>query len=123
MAVIVLVDDDPDLREMLEHVLRRAGHEVFSAANGTDGVQLCCAHPPALVIMDMIMPGKRGPESIQEIRARFPILPVLAISGAPDGSRVLDLAKQVGADESIAKPFALEELLASVHSLLTAALM
>jgi len=122
MALIILVDDDPNLRELMEVTLRRAGHEVFSAVNGKDGVQLCSAHPPDLLITDILMPEKEGLESIQEIRAKFPILPVLAVSGAPDEWKVLDLAKRLGADESIAKPFAPEELLARVHSLLTAGL-
>jgi len=121
MALIILIDDDPILREIVEVALRRVGHEVFSAVNGKDGVQLCSAHPPDLVITDILMPEKEGLESIQEIRAKFPILPVLAVSGAPDEWKVLDLAKRLGADESIAKPFAPEELLARVHSLLTAA--
>jgi DNA-binding response OmpR family regulator len=106
----------------LEEILGTAGHKVLAAFNGKDGVQVCSAHPPDLVITDLLMPEKEGLESIQELRSKFPTLPIIAISGAPAGWKALEMAKKVGADETLQKPFQPEEVLASVERLLNAAL-
>jgi CheY-like chemotaxis protein len=58
MAVILVMDDHPGIRDMLEETLVGAGHTIVAATNGKEGLQLCNAHPPDLVIIDMFMPVK-----------------------------------------------------------------
>jgi len=121
MAVILVIEDDPGLRDLLEEALSGAGHLALAASNGNDGVKLCSAHPLQLVITDILMPEKEGLETIQEIRSKFPLTPILAMSGAPDGWKVLELARRLGADETLSKPFAPTVMLAFVDKLLKAA--
>ena len=121
MAVILVMDDHPGIRDMLEETLVAAGHELFCAANGQEGIHLCDAHPPDLVIIDMFMPVKEGLETIQELRSKRPSLKIIAISGARSELMVLDIAKKLGAQEVLRKPFGPEEIISAVNKLLEAA--
>ena len=118
MAVILLMDDHAGVRDMLEETFVAAGHQFFAATNGQEGILLCNAHPPDLVIIDMFMPVKDGLETLQELRAKHPSLKIIAISGAPGGLMVLDMAKKLGAQEVIRKPFKPDEILSAVNRLL-----
>jgi len=120
MAVVLLIDD-LGVRRLLEQTLTLAGHTAVAAINGKQGVELCSTCAPELVITDLLMPEKEGLETIQEIRSQLPTVPILAISGAPQEWKVLKIAERLGADEVIAKPFAVAEILASVHRLTTVA--
>jgi len=118
MSRILVVDDDPEIRDLLQDCLRAAGHELIFAANGKDAVDLCAAHPVELVITDLIMPEKEGLETIQELRARWPDLKIIAISGAPTDWKVLEVARKLGAHQTLAKPFLPDEILAVVRTVL-----
>ncbi|MDY6987588.1 MAG: response regulator [Thermodesulfobacteriota bacterium] len=118
-ARILVVDDDVQIREMLRQLLERAGYEVAEAPDGRQGIRLYRQEPADLVITDIIMPEKEGLETIRELRRDFPDVKILAISG---GGRVLAdeylrLAKQFGAERTLAKPFDQKELLEAVHEL------
>src|SRR5262245_31360114 len=118
MAVILVMDDHPGIRDMLEETLVGAGHQMFAATNGEEGLKLCNAHPPDLMIIDMFMPIKDGLETIQELRRKLPGVKVIAISGAPLRMNVLDMAKKLGAQEVLCKPFHPNEVISAVSKTL-----
>ena len=118
MAVILVMDDYPGIRDMLQESLNAAGHEVFAASNGQEGIILCNAHPPDVVIIDMFMPVKEGLETIQELRSKRPQLKMIAMSGAPSDLKILEMAKKLGAHEVLRKPFRPEEIISAVNRLL-----
>lgn len=105
---ILIVDDDPQLRLMLRHVLMRDGYDVDEAEDGRVAVDKITGRGVYdLILMDIIMPNKEGIETILELRKKRPDLKIIAMSG---GARAhsfdpLALARDVGANFSIAKPF------------------
>jgi DNA-binding response OmpR family regulator len=110
---ILLVEDDREVREMVGEMLKLAGYDVTEAADGVAGA---AAFNPdfGLVILDVEMPYKSGLELLKEIRERSGT-PVLILSSRSDISdRVLGL--DLGADDYLAKPFEVEELLARVRA-------
>jgi two-component system, OmpR family, KDP operon response regulator KdpE len=112
--VILIVDDDPSIRESLSNELRAAGYTTTTASDGREGVAAFQSHAPDLVLSDLAMPRSDGFELIAAIRAtsRVPII-VLSVRGAdPDKVRALDL----GADDFVTKPFSVAELMARVRA-------
>lgn len=112
--VILVVDDDPSIRESLSRELRAGGHATITAADGSEGQQQFASHAPDLVLTDLAMPRSDGFALISAIRAgsRVPII-VLSVRGADaDKIRALDL----GADDYVTKPFSVPELLARIRT-------
>jgi DNA-binding NtrC family response regulator len=118
MARILVIDDDPGMRAMLEQVLKAAGYEVVSAANGKLGMELQRASPAHLVITDLFMPEKEGMETIMELRRDFPEVAVIAMSGKHGAGSLLAATKRLGAALTLEKPFQSDELLAAVEQVL-----
>jgi DNA-binding response OmpR family regulator len=120
MARILLIDDEAVLRRTLQAVLQRAGYEVTAAPNGAEGLRLWRREPLELVITDIHMPEKNGIETILELRAWSPEVPIIAISGGDRNPRVdvLGDASQMGAIRTLTKPFTIAELLAAVRETL-----
>src|SRR5689334_12354406 len=114
---ILVIDDDEAVRYAISRVARQAGFAVALAANGEEGLDLLDRVSPALVITDLIMPEKEGLETIRELRQRRPDLPIIAISGGGRlvGRDFLDVARKLGAQEALAKPFEPEDLVAAVN--------
>jgi CheY-like chemotaxis protein len=103
---ILLVDDDPLVREVTAWMLEDAGHDVTEAEDGVAALDHLTSHGPVdLLITDVNMPGMDGRELLREVRRRWPSLPVLVVSGrqSPDP-----------AAEFMPKPFRLESLIAAV---------
>lgn len=116
---ILVVDDDPAVRDSVAMVLESAGFLVDQAEQGATGMRLLRAHAPDLVITDILMPQKEGIETIREIRAVLPDTPIIAISGGTDmGADYLKMAQTFGATEVLAKPFDPMVMLELVHRLL-----
>ncbi len=120
MASIMVVDDERQTRMMLRQMLERADYEVMEAENGYEAIQAFRKHPADLIIMDLIMPKKEGIETIIELRAEFPYIKIIAMSG---GGRVspttyLDIAKKLGALRTLAKPIEREDLLINIREVL-----
>ena len=82
MAKILLVDDDPAVRASLADMLSERGYDVAEATDGNDGLRALGREAFDLVVLDILMPGREGIETIREIRKKWAALPVLAISGA-----------------------------------------
>lgn len=117
MTRILVVDDDVRIRELIVDTLSGEGYIVVEAAEGGEGIAKFRAHPFDLIITDLYMPEKEGLETIVELRREFPQLKILAISGAR--TEQLRIAKMLGADATLSKPFDLIDLIDAVDELLT----
>lgn len=122
MARILIIDDQASIRKPLQAILERAGHEVVSAANGSEAVRLWRQRPGDMVITDIHMPEKNGLEAIVELRQIAPHARILAMSGGDLNARVdvLGDAMLLGAARTISKPFTLDEMLRAVEEVLGA---
>lgn len=120
MASILLVDDDPQVLKLLLDYLTRQGHEVACASNGKEAVKIMRVSHIDLCLMDIIMPGKDGLETIPEFRQAHPSIKILAVSGGGSmgSSEYLKMAQALGADRALAKPFTFQALKDAVDSLL-----
>ena len=118
MARILVIDDEPDMRAILEKILKSAGYEVILAADGREGVERYCASPADLVITDLYMPNQEGLETIGELRRRFPEVAIIAMSGKAAAVTMLSIAQKFGAIGMLHKPFAAVESIAAVEKAL-----
>jgi YesN/AraC family two-component response regulator len=96
-------------------------HEVADAPTSAEGIRLLHENPFDLILTDIVMPGKEGISTIIELREEYPRLKIIAMSGGGDFEPYgyLDIARRVGADRTIPKPFSREELLEAVNNVLT----
>ncbi|MBI5693568.1 MAG: sigma-54-dependent Fis family transcriptional regulator [Verrucomicrobia bacterium] len=113
-ARILVVDDDPGQRNLLETFLRAKGYRTHSAASGEAALQLLAQEPFALLISDVRMPGISGIETFRRVREMLPALPVLLVTAFAD-IRSAVAAMRDGAVNYLAKPIDLDELMASVR--------
>ena len=120
MKSILIIDDDEQIRTALRMLLEQSGYEVISAPDGKKGLKLYHDKPTDLIITDLIMPEKEGIETIMELRREFPDVKIIAISGggSNDPEVLLHVAKTLGAERTIAKPFNNEDLLKAIRDLL-----
>ena len=119
MSAILLVDDDGAFRTAVCRALRAAGHAVEEAANGREALKFIAAETPDILITDILMPNTDGIELTSAVRQAHPAVRILAISGRSQLGTVdlLALASMLGADATLAKPFAPEQLLEKVAAL------
>jgi DNA-binding response OmpR family regulator len=112
MQRILLVDDDTALRKLLRLNLTKMGYTVAEASNGKEALAMQQGDPAELVLTDLIMPEKEGLETIPELRKKYPGVKIIAMSGGGRGSAsdYLKIAKMMGADHVMAKPFSYQEL-------------
>ena len=114
---ILVVDDEPAVRDAVDRALRLDGHEVAVAADGRAPLDAVATAPPDALVLDLLMPRVDGLEVCRRLRAagdRTPVLMLTARDAVDDRVAGLD----AGADDYLVKPFALEELLARVRALL-----
>jgi two-component system response regulator MprA len=114
---VLVVDDDPDVREAVETALELDGHRVTTAGDGPEGLARLAQAPVDAIVLDVLMPNLDGFEVCRRLRTagnRTPILILTARDSEQDCIRGLDL----GADDYVVKPFALGELLARLRALL-----
>ncbi len=116
--VVVIIDDDDAIREYARFILEEEGMNVFEAIDGNRGLAVATAHPPALVVTDLIMPDKEGIETIREIKAIFPDCGIIAMSGAANSDTYLSMARCLGAHRIVRKPFDREQFMAAVNEAL-----
>ncbi len=118
-ASILVADDDPSARRALRRILEGAGYGVTEAADGEEARQLVGQESPALVILDIAMPGLDGIVICRQLKAdpMTSLVPVIHVTGSTErAARLAALA--AGSDEFVSKPFDVEELLTRVRSLL-----
>ncbi|MCL6612092.1 MAG: response regulator transcription factor [Peptococcaceae bacterium] len=113
---ILIIDDDPRITALLKRALAFEGYNPVVADTGAEGLKRALAESPDLVVLDIMMPGMDGWEVCRRIRAEsdVPVLMLTARDDVADRVKGLDL----GADDYLVKPFALEEFLARVRALL-----
>lgn len=120
MAVILIIEDDKELREMLKTALVRHDHTVIEAENGKDALIHFKPEVTDLVITDVIMPEEDGLKVIMKMREMKKGIRLIAISGggkAGPGS-YLNLAKMLGADAIYSKPFSVNDLVSGIENML-----
>ena len=116
---IVVIEDEPDILEVLSYNLKREGYEVFTATNGTAGLALVNKELPDLILLDLMLPGMDGIEicsSIKMASATQNTLIIMVTAKGEESDIVLGLG--VGADDYITKPFSPKELVARVKAVL-----
>jgi len=115
--VVLVVDDDPDVRTMLNHLLAFAGFGVIEAANGGDALVALVKHRPVLIILDLLMPGMDGAQFRDAQRRlqdhELANVPILVVSGA-DNAR--EMAKKLGAAGLFGKPLDPDRILTAVQA-------
>jgi two-component system, OmpR family, phosphate regulon response regulator PhoB len=119
VARIVIIEDEPDLQEVLGYNLRAAGHEVVPALRAQDGMRLIRERRPDLVLLDLMLPDLPGTEVIKAIRqdAQTRDLPVIMLTAKNEEvDRVVGF--EIGADDYVAKPFSTRELLLRIQAIL-----
>ncbi len=117
MATILVVEDDPILREVLVYNLERQGHEVLEATTGTQGLERIRRDRPDLVVLDIMLPELDGFTLTRQVREEGNPVPILMLTARADEiDRVLGL--ELGADDYLTKPFSMREFLARVKALL-----
>jgi len=121
MTKILVIDDDPLVRNTILRILRTSGFDVVAAEDGVRGMKAFRSETPDLVITDIIMPEQEGIQTILQIRKERPGAKIIAISG---GGRVgnadfLSMARSLGADDIVAKPFTPRQLVTRVNECLT----
>ncbi|MGD0037229.1 MAG: response regulator [Bacteroidota bacterium] len=109
---VLIIDDDPTLRRLVQVVFERDGFDVSIASEGSEGVRLALMNPPNIIILDIMMEGLHGFEVCKMLRAnssmqRTAIIIVSGKSYKPD----IDRAMELGADSYVVKPFSPKELL------------
>lgn len=112
---VLVVDDEPRIVKFLEVRLKASGYDVLTANNGLTALELVQAHEPDLIVLDVIMPGMDGFETLKQVRAMssVPVIILSAKEASTDKIRGLGL----GADDYLIKPFSPEELLARIEAI------
>jgi phosphate regulon transcriptional regulator PhoB len=116
---VLIVEDEPDIRELVLHHLKREGYLVSAAASGEEALRQVRTAPPDLVLLDLMMPAMNGLEVCRRLRQdpATAALPVVMLTAKGDEvDRVLGL--EIGADDYVVKPFSPKELLARVRAVL-----
>jgi two-component system OmpR family response regulator len=114
---LLLVDDEDNLRTMLDAALRHVGFDVHPVATGREAIEAVATHRPDLIVLDVMLPDLDGFEVCNRLRrdgSRTPVLFLTARDGTEDKVRGLTL----GGDDYLVKPFSLEELVARIHAVL-----
>jgi DNA-binding response OmpR family regulator len=116
LATILVVDDEPSLRDALSYTLRKEGYRVEVAATGNEAIQAVRRLQPQAVVLDVMLPGIDGLQVCRTLRSESTV-PILLLSAKGEAiDRVVGL--EVGADDYLAKPFAMRELLARIRAML-----
>jgi len=120
MARILVIDDEPSVRDLLNSMLSDEGYEVMEAADGKLAMKLLQEQPADLVITDLIMPEKEGIETIMDLRRDFPEVRIIAMSGGGiiEAKDYLGMARGMGAHRVFEKPFRVADMLNAVRELL-----
>ena len=114
MPRVLVVDDEPLMRDILRRMLQTEGYEVEEAEDGFEGLQRYRAVPADLVITDLHMPRLSGLDMIKELLHEFPNVKVIMISG--DGDMMRNVVQALGIQETLQKPFQMNAVMAAVHT-------
>jgi two-component system response regulator ResD len=117
MAEVLVVDDDDTVASVVVSYLERAGHQTRRLGDGAEALSAVAERLPDLMVLDLMLPGLNGLEVCRQVRAQWPLLPVVMLTafGEPD-DRIAGL--ELGADDYVTKPFSPRELVLRVDSVL-----
>jgi CheY-like chemotaxis protein len=120
-AKILVVDDEPGIRDLLCLMLESAGFEAIPAEGGVEAPKVLAEQAVDLVITDLLMPERDGLEFITEIRKKYPEIKIIAMSGGGHIARdsYLMIAKNFGAHALLEKPFSQASVLKAINSVLS----
>jgi two-component system OmpR family response regulator len=116
-ATLLVVDDEPNIRDLLATSLKFAGFTVITAANGRDAIRLAESEPVDLMVLDVMMPDMDGFTVTRRLRDRGQHVPVLFLT-AKDATEDKVHGLTVGGDDYVTKPFSLEEVVARIRAIL-----
>ena len=114
MATILCIDDEESILRLFQVALEGAGYRVLIAESGQHGLRFLEHQEVDLILVDIFMPDMDGLEVIQLLRKTRPASKIIAITGKPGATNNLDIAKHLGAHDTLMKPFSLQELLDAV---------
>lgn len=117
MKKILIIEDEPSIRELVNYNLKVNGYEVLEAGDGNVGMDMVYSEKPDLILLDIMLPGKDGFEICRELRnagIKTPIIMLTAKNEETDKVRGLDF----GADDYISKPFGIREMMARIKAVL-----
>jgi DNA-binding response OmpR family regulator len=119
MTKILIAEDEPDIRDLVAFTLRFAGHEVVTASNGEEAVQVAKKEAPDLIILDVRMPRMTGYDACRLIKndPNLSAVPIVFLSAKGQESEIQD-GMEAGAEEYLLKPFAPDQLTERVRSIL-----
>ncbi len=112
---ILVVDDDPTIRDVLERYLRREGFAVLTAADGKTALQKACSEKPDLVVLDLMLPHVDGWEVCRRLRAESTVPVLMLTARGEEYERILGLG--LGADDYVIKPFSPGEVVARIKAI------
>ena len=119
MANLLVIEDEPDLLQVLEYNLTQAGHSVTCAARGALGLELARKDPPELILLDLMLPDVSGTDVCRMLKERpeTKAIPVVMVTArGEENDRVVGF--ELGADDNVVKPFSIRELLLRVQAIL-----
>jgi DNA-binding response OmpR family regulator len=116
---VLIVEDDPDIAQLVAHYLEKAGFTTDRVTNGRDALEALAARPPDVMVLDIMLPHVDGLEICRRVRAneKTAAIPIVMLTArAEESERIVGL--EIGADDYLAKPFSPNELVARVRALL-----
>jgi DNA-binding NtrC family response regulator len=113
MATILVVDDDPQLRQSFERLLKAEGHTVLTAPSGEKGVEIASESEPDMAVLDVRLPGMNGLETFKVLRGMYPSLPVLVMTAYGTTETAIEATK-MGAFDYVMKPFNVPNVLSLI---------
>lgn len=113
---ILVIDDEPKIREVVKAYLVKAGFTVITTDNGLEAIRLTITEDPDLIILDLMLPGLSGEEVCQQIREFSQVPLIMLTAKSAEGDRISGL--NLGADDYVSKPFSPRELVARVRAVL-----
>ena len=106
---VMVIDDDPSVRDYMEALVSRQGYRVYAAADGEQALSQLDDVRPDLVTLDVVLPGVDGLETLRRLKQRLPEVPVVMLSGHGQARNIVE-AMRLGASDFLRKPFEVEEL-------------
>jgi DNA-binding response OmpR family regulator len=116
VPTVLVVDDEPIVRDVVVRYLQREGFETLEAGDGRHAQELLLAHEPSLVVLDLMLPGMDGLELCRWIRGRSELPLIMLTARAEESDRIVGL--ELGADDYVTKPFSPRELATRVRTVL-----
>lgn len=114
---IAVIEDEPNIRELLQYNLEQSGYDVISAEDGASGHALVLSERPDLILLDLMLPEKNGLDLCRELRESGDLTPIIMLTAKTEEiDRILGL--EFGADDYISKPFSSRELLSRIKAVL-----